>query len=120
MGDGVDGEGDAVLHAYFAHQFCYVSFYGALFYAQGGADFFVGTAGYQHLENFLLAVGKGDPAGGEDAAGGCADTFGESRGDAGRSPYLALMHDAGSLYELGGGGCPQPGRLCARGGGRYG
>src|SRR5258708_35576174 len=99
MGDGMDGEGDAVLHAYFAHQFCYVSFYGALFYAQGGADFFVGTAGYQHLENFLLAVGKGDPAGGEYAAGGCADTFADSREYAARSPYRALTTHADSLYE---------------------
>src|SRR5258708_23516741 len=98
MGDGMDGEGDAVLHAYFAHQFCYVSFYGALFYAQGGADFFVGTAGYQHLENFLLAVGKGDPAGGEDAAGGCARTIDERREGAARRPYFAFMHECGTLY----------------------
>ena len=33
--DGVDGEGDAVLHSDFAHQFCDVSFHGALFDAQG-------------------------------------------------------------------------------------
>ena len=35
MRDGMDGERDAVLHSYFAHQFCDVSFYGALFDAEG-------------------------------------------------------------------------------------
>jgi hypothetical protein len=31
MGDGMDGEGDAVLHSDFSHQFRYVRFYCALF-----------------------------------------------------------------------------------------
>jgi hypothetical protein len=35
MRDGMDGEGDAVLHSNFAHQFCDVSFYGALLDAEG-------------------------------------------------------------------------------------
>ena len=33
--DGMDGEGDAVLHSDFAHQFCDVCFHGALFDAEG-------------------------------------------------------------------------------------
>ena len=35
MRNGMDGERDAVLHSYFAHEFGYVRFYGALFYAKG-------------------------------------------------------------------------------------
>ncbi len=60
MRDGVDGEGDAVLDSYFAHQFGYVSFYGAFFDAEGRADFFVGATGYQHLQDFFFAVGEGN------------------------------------------------------------
>jgi len=35
MRDGMDREGDAVLHSDFAHQFCDVSFHGALFDSEG-------------------------------------------------------------------------------------
>src|SRR5450755_500281 len=101
MRDGVDRERDAVLHADFAHQFCYVSLHRALFDAEGGADFFVGAARNQHLEDFFFAVGEGDASGGEDAARGGADTFNEGRKDAPRSPYGTLIDDAESLDKLG-------------------
>src|SRR5208337_4255086 len=101
MRDGMDGEGDAVLHADFAHELRDVSFNGALFDAEGGADLFVGAAGNQHLQNFLFAVGKGNPAGGEDAPRGCAYAFDESREHAARSPHRTLIYDAKSLDKLG-------------------
>jgi len=60
---------DAVLYSDLAHEFGHVRLDRALFDAEGGADFFVGAAGYQHLQNFFFAVGEGDASGGEDAAG---------------------------------------------------
>ena len=62
MSDGVDREGDAVLDADFAHQLGDVRFDGALFDAQGGADFLVGASGDQHFENFFFAIGEADAA----------------------------------------------------------
>src|SRR5208282_72025 len=101
MSDGMDGEGDAVLHADFAHQFRDVSLHRALFDAESRSDFFVGAAGNQHLENFLLAISKANPSGGEDATRGCAHAFDESGEHMARSPHRTLMDDAESLDELG-------------------
>ena len=77
MRDRMNRQRDAVLHSNFAHQFGYVGFYSAFFDAEGGADFFIGAAGYQHLEHFFFTIGKSNAAGGEDASGGRADAFDE-------------------------------------------
>jgi len=97
----MDREGDAILDAYFSHQLSNVRFNSALFDTQGGANFFIRTSSYQHLKNFFLAVGEGDAAGWEDAAGRSADALDERRKHAARSPHRTLMDDAKGLDELG-------------------
>src|SRR5215472_6295527 len=103
MGDGVDREGDAVLHADFAHEFGHVRLHRAFFNAQGGTDFFVRAPGHQHFQDFFFAVGEADAARREDAPGGGTDALDEHGEDAARGPDRALVDDADGLHKFGGG-----------------
>ena len=69
MSDRVHRKCDAVLNTDLAHKFCDMRFHGTLFDAQSGSDFLVGAAGDQQLEDFFLAIRKGDAASGKDASG---------------------------------------------------
>jgi hypothetical protein len=56
--NGVYRKRNAVLYANLAQQFGDVGFYGALSDAEWGANFLVRAAFHQHLQDFLLSVGK--------------------------------------------------------------
>lgn len=58
VGDGMDGERDAILYSYFAHHFGDVRLHRPLFNAERGCDLFVGKTRHQHFENLFLAVGN--------------------------------------------------------------
>src|SRR5579863_1271089 len=57
MRNGVHRQRNAILNSDLAHQLGDVRLHRALFDSQLRANFFVGAAGHQHFQNFLLAVG---------------------------------------------------------------
>src|SRR5205814_2346339 len=69
MSDCVNGERNPVLHTNFAHQLGDVGLHRTLFDSEDGADFLIGSAGYQELQNFFLTIGECDAPGGKDASG---------------------------------------------------
>ena len=101
MRNGVYRQSNAVLYAYFPHQLGYVRLHGALLNAQDGANFLVGAAHDQHLQNFLFAVGERHAARWEDPSRARGDAFDEERQDAPGGPNRALVDNPERLRELG-------------------
>src|SRR6266852_3136607 len=99
--DGVDRKRDPILHSDFAHELGYVGLDSALFDAESGADFFVGTTRDQHFQDFFLPVGKGNAAGGEDSTRSGTYALNEHGEHAARSPDRTLVHNPNGLYEFG-------------------
>src|ERR1041384_3195191 len=100
MRDGMDREGDAVLHTHLTHQLSHMGFHRAFFNPQRRPDLLVGASGDQHLENVAFALGERDPAGRENTSRGSRHAFDEDREHAPWRPHRSLKDDADRLYEF--------------------
>src|ERR1051325_11475397 len=68
MCNGMHGQCNPILHPYLAHQLRNVGLHSALLNAKLASDLLIGTTSHEHLQYFLLAIGKSDASGREDAA----------------------------------------------------
>ena len=75
MRDGVNGEGNSILHANLAHEFGNVGLDGAFLNAEYRANLFVGAADDQHLQNLFFTIRERHTASGKHSSRTGGDTF---------------------------------------------
>ena len=86
MGDGINGERDAILYAHFPHELGDVRLDRSLFNAQGSGNFPIRAGRYQKFKHFRFAGGELRPGGHgwTGRAGGTIDEDGQARDGAPR------------------------------------